>query len=202
VEAALTSFGRKQQVLPTPQDAAGKIGHSIPSNSSEIDVTAQIPESLRYNGQQLAMCTNPLNCYFSMAGIFPGFVWCSTALARGYVGTWEISDGRLYLLALRGELQDGSMASLATFFPDFPTRVFAHWYSGTLRVPQGKLLKYVHQGYASISERDLFLDIEKGVLRSTKVRHNGASEDEDGPEGYQVGAMTIFSRNRRQGEQE
>jgi len=163
-------------------------------------MTAQIPESLHYNGEQLVMCTNPLSDYFSMTETFPDFVWTSTALARGYVGTWEITDGRLYLIALQGELQDGSTASLATLFPDFPTRVFAHWYSGTIRVPQGKMLKYIHQGYASIMERDLFLEIEKGILKSTWVRHNGAAEDENPADGYQVGAMTIFSRQTRQGE--
>lgn len=163
-------------------------------------MTAQIAERLRYQGEQFAMCDHPLGCYFSMAGISPGFEMSSTALWRGYVGTWEITDGRLYLVALWGTLHGGSEVCLATFFPDFPTRVFAHWYSGTIRVPQGKMLEYVHQGYQSTFERDLFLEIEKGVLSSTRVRHNGTANDEDAPEGYQIGAMTIFSRKTPQGD--
>jgi hypothetical protein len=84
---------------------------------SELDVTAQIPESLRYQGEQFAMRAHPLDCYFSMVGISPGFEMSSTALWRGYVGTWEITDGRLYLVALWGTLHGGSEVCLATFFP-------------------------------------------------------------------------------------
>ena len=81
-------------------------------------------------------------------------------------------------------------------FPGFPDRVFAHWYSGTVRIPQGKQLEYVHMGYASKFERDLFLDIERGVVVSTRVRQNGVAESDDAPESYSVGAMTVFPRKR------
>lgn len=85
-------------------------------------------------------------------------------------------------------------ASLATIFPDFPERVFAHWYSGTIRIPQGKELEYVHGGYASVFERDLFLDVERGVVMKSQVRHNGVAESESAPEGYGVGGMTVLPR--------
>ena len=101
---------------------------------------------------------------------------------------------RLYLIGLNGTLEGGAEASLATIFPDFPDRVFAHWYSGTIRIPQGKQLEYVHMGYGSTFERDLFLDIERGVVVATRVRHNGTAESENAPEGYEVGAMTVFPR--------
>ena len=107
-------------------------------------MTAQISEGLIYECQQLSMCTNPLGDYFAMGGDRPRFENNCTALWRGYVGTWEIVDGRLYLTELRGDLEGGGEASLATIFPDYPDRVFAHWYSGTIRIPQGKLLNYVH----------------------------------------------------------
>ena len=139
-------------------------------------MTAQIAEKLNYEGQQLSMCSEPLGNYFAFTGINPGFESNCTALRRGYVGTWEIVEGRLYLIGLRGALLEGGDASLATIFPDFPNRVFAHWYSGTIRIPQGKMLKYVHAGYGSKYERDLFLDIERGVVKNTRVRHNGTAE--------------------------
>lgn len=66
-------------------------------------MTAQISEGLIYEGQQLSMCTNPLGDYFAMGGDRPRFEDNCTALWRGYVGTWEIVDGRLYLIKLRGE---------------------------------------------------------------------------------------------------
>ena len=91
-------------------------------------------------------------------------------------------------------LEDGTDATLATVFPDFPDRVFAHWYSGTIRIPQGKQLQYVHMGYGSTFERDLFLEIERGVIVATRVRHNGTAQFDDAPEGYKVGAMTVWPR--------
>lgn len=159
-------------------------------------MTAQIAERLLYQGEMLSMCTNPLNDYFSMGGDTPRFASNCTALWRGYVGDWEIIDSRLYLVGLRGSLEDGSEATLATVFPEFPRRVFAHWYSGTLRIPQGRRLEYVHMGYSSKYERDLILEIKKGVVVAAHLRHNGAAE-EDAPQGYGVQAMTVFPINEK-----
>ncbi|MGH8560276.1 MAG: hypothetical protein ACRESZ_23055 [Methylococcales bacterium] len=41
---------------------------------------------------------------------------------------------------------NGDDATLATIFPD---KVFAHWDSGTIRIPRGKMLEYGHMGYGS-----------------------------------------------------
>lgn len=155
-------------------------------------MTAQIGEKLIYQGREVAMCTEPLGDYFVLSGERPDFSMNCTALWRGYVGNWEIIENRLYLVGLTGKLNDGTDATLETLFPDYPERVFAHWYSGTLRIPEGKMLEYRHMGYGSSYERDLLLMIEKGVLTNTAVRHNGKAGDSDAPEGYGIGAMTVF----------
>ncbi len=160
-------------------------------------MTAQISEKLIYEGQQLSMCTNPLGLYFAMGGDGPNFEYTCTALWRGYVGTWEIVDSRLYLIELHGRTEGGDEVSVATIFPDYPDRVFAHWYSGTIRIPQGKLLNYVHMGYGSTYERDLFLEIERGVIKNSCVRQNGHAEGDSGPEGYGIGGMTVFPSSKR-----
>ena len=80
--------------------------------------------------------------------------------------------GRLCLVGINAAAFRDEPVLLARLFPGYGDRVFAHWYSGTLRVPQGRQLKYVHMGYASTYERDLMLQIERGVLRGTWVRHN------------------------------
>ena len=158
-------------------------------------MTAQISEQLIFEGQKVPLLTNPLNDYFSLGGRDPGFESTSTALWRGYVGTWEILNDRMYLVALHGSLKSGEDADLESVFPGFAHRVFAHWFSGTLRIPQGKRLEYVHMGYGSTFERDLFLDIERGVIVATRVCHNGTAESDNAPEGYEVGAMTVFPRS-------
>ncbi len=163
-------------------------------------MTAQIGEILRYGGNTVRMCDTPLSGYFALGGRRPEPDFDSfrcTALWRGYVGTWEIFDDRLYLVGLAGELEDGSSGSLATVFPDFPDRVFAHWHSGTIRIPEGKLLQYVHMGFSSRYERDVFLEFRNGNLVSTETRTNGTASDDGGTTGYGIGAMTVFRRRSK-----
>jgi hypothetical protein len=52
-------------------------------------------------------------------------------------------------------------------------------------------------GYGSTFERDLFLHLERGVVKHTRVRHSGTAESENAPEGYEVGAMTVFPRAKK-----
>ena len=163
-------------------------------------MTAQFAEQLHYQGRDVALCTNPLDDYFAMGGLRPPFDSSCTALWRGYVGRWEIVDDRLYLVGLSGTLEDGTEASLATVFPGFPDRVFAHWYSGTLRIPEGRRLKYVHMGYASSYERDRFLDVERGVVVATRVRENGTAASDSAPEGYGVAGTLVLPRAGRRSE--
>ena len=123
-------------------------------------MTAQISEKLFFEGEKHAMCTNPLGDYCALGGELPRFASNCTALWRGYVGTWEIINDRLYLIELHGELESGQDADLETVFPGYGERVFAHWYSGVIRLPQGKMLEYIHMGYGSTYERDLLLEFD------------------------------------------
>lgn len=140
-------------------------------------MTAQVSEVLHYEGQKLAMMDNPLGDYFSLRGHWPRFQGPSTALWRGYVGTWEVREGRLYLIGIRAQLEDGTTVTLETLFPGYPERVFAHWFTGKLRVPQGRMTKYVHQGYQTQYQADLFLHVEKGVLVSNELVRNGPEDE-------------------------
>jgi hypothetical protein len=158
-------------------------------------MTAQIPETLYYHGQRRSMCEEPLSDYFALRGRRPAFSSSSTALWRRYVGVWEIREDRLYLVGIDAKLEGGVKASLEAIFPGFPERVFAHWYSGELRLPQGRQLKYVHMGYGSVFESDLFLRIEKGVLVGRRTRINGKARPEaadDRPGGGDDDDFTII----------
>lgn len=161
-------------------------------------MTAQMSEHLRYEGEDHSMFAQPLEDYFEMSGPRPKFAMTSTALWRGYVGDWEIVADRLYLVGLSATLADGTPASLETLFPGYPERVFAHWFSGTLRIPQGKRLKYVHMGWASTFERDLFLDITHGVVVGRHEQVNGQA-DEDAPLSKSPAGATIFPVERGTG---
>jgi hypothetical protein len=160
-------------------------------------MTAQISEILWFEGEKHAMCAEPLSEYFQLAGESPEFAEVNTACWRGYIGEWEIRDDRLYLIGLEAYLANGEEACLETIFPGFSERAFAHWYSGTIRVPEGKMVDYVHMGYESVYERDVFLDFKKGILVGKTTRTNGQAEDASAPGGYGVGGMTIFPRPNR-----
>lgn len=50
--------------------------------------------------------------------------------------------------------------------------MFAEWYSGELRIPEGEMLRYVHGGYGTVHERDRLILIERGRLVRSWVRKN------------------------------
>lgn len=162
-------------------------------------MTAQIAEEISIDGETFAMCTEPLAAYFELGGKQFKFAATCTALWRGYVGRWELLNDRLYLVGLSGTLEDGTEATLASIFPDYPLRVFAHWYSGEVRMPQGKLLNYVHGGYASTYERDQFITFDRGVAVARNTTVNGVATGSDDSEGYEIAAMTTFPIRHQSG---
>lgn len=156
-------------------------------------MTAQIPERLFFEGQEVALHANPLGMYFDLIGSDPGFAPSMTCLWRGYVGKWEIADGKLFLIDLNGSLMDGSRATLVTVFPDAIDKVFANWFTGTIRVPQGQRLKYVHRGFDSIYEKELAMDVQHGVVVATRTHHNVVDDPdrEESGDSFEIPAFLL-----------
>jgi hypothetical protein len=85
----------------------------------------------------------------------------STACWRGYIGTWEIQNEKLYLIDIAGcyQMTDSNP-------------IFADWVSGLIRVPQGKLV-YCDRSGAKVYEQEIHLRIEQGkVIESTLIDTN------------------------------
>ena len=137
-------------------------------------MTAQVTEALHYQGHDVSMRTEPLSDYLLQMKNPPRFQHQVTSCWRSYTGKWEITYDRLYLLHIHATYEDGTPVTLGGIFPGFEDRLFAHWYSGVLNVAQGKMLKYVHGGYASRYERDLLISVENGVVVNTEIRVNKA----------------------------
>ena len=154
-------------------------------------MTAQVSEKLIYKGESLSLCSNPLSPFLEQSNF--QFRISSTACWRGYIGSWEIENGRLYLKSILGNLKNGQPINIETLFPGYSNGVFAHWYSGELRCPRGKLINYIHGGYASQYEEDMFILIERGCVISERVIKNGLSK-KDISDGYSVLAQTYFSK--------
>ncbi len=158
-------------------------------------MTAQAAEILHYKGKRLDLTDEPLSLYLANADWRPPFDTMSTACWRGYIGEWEIDRQRLYLIGIF----DPSMsetADLSELFPDTNGRIFAHWVTAELRCPIGKLLNYVHMGFASEHEQDLFITFRQGELVSERLVSNGKSSDPNAADGYGPGAW-VPSQNPR-----
>jgi len=136
-------------------------------------MTSQVTEILVYRGQQFAMQATPLDPYLRSlrGGRRRKFAATSTAHWRGYLGTWEIIDGMLTLVALEGDLKFRRQkelhfeeADLATAFPWHHGPLQATWFTDTVTCPEGRLLDFVHAGFRSVYERTRSLRFEAGRL--------------------------------------
>jgi len=125
-------------------------------------MTAQSGDTLFYKGEELRMASEPLNQYLSEKSDIK-FVSRFTSNWRGYYGTWEIINNKLYLIQLEAYIEGYEKVDLNYLFPG-QNKVFANWFSGEIRVPQGERLHYVHMGYGTLYEKDLFLVFENGKL--------------------------------------
>jgi hypothetical protein len=132
-------------------------------------MTAQIPEILLHRGQRFSLCEQPLYGYLGRLpkARRPNFARTSTACHRGYVGTWEIREDQLYLVAIEGFMwtPEGVVeARLESALPWVKGGLAAKWFSGRVRCPEGRLVSYVHNAYASTYERDRIFDFDHGRL--------------------------------------
>jgi len=135
-------------------------------------MTAQLSETIMYEGESRSLLSCPLSDYFSLTNTPSPFQMNCTALWRGYLGRWEIKKERLYLIQLDAEFDDDNEITLQDIFPGFSERVFAHWYTGELRIPDGEQMKYEHIGFASQYERDILIQVKQGVVEKVLVRNN------------------------------
>lgn len=101
--------------------------------------------------------------------IRPSEIRRTTACWRQYIGTWEIKSERLYLINVFGKYEYSDLEP-----------IYADWVTHTLRVPQGKQLKYVHMGFDSVYEKDVFIRVENGeVVNIEEVSNHLHPDDEE-----------------------
>jgi len=137
--------------------------------------TAQFPDSLLYNGETVSIFSNPLEPFFTAENPRPDklFKYSCTACWRGYIAFWEIKDKTLYLVkVIEGTCSnDAPEIDMSKIFRK-KLPVEAVWFSGVLRIPRGKMLSYVHMGYGSVYEKELYLAFEKGKLIKEEIVDN------------------------------
>lgn len=129
-------------------------------------------DSLVIERQRFVVDAEPLAPYFAMTGAASPFAGSSFGTGRGYTATWELRDGRLYLVAIDGTRSGGGAGSLSDLFPDFGKRVFAHWFSGTIGAsqPRPTIGTVVLEGIDASGVPPSFdVEIERGIVLSTVI---------------------------------
>ncbi len=156
--------------------------------------TAQVPDFLVYEGDTMMLFSLPLESHPNKSLFVPEVLFgkeysLRTDAWRGYSATWEIEEGRLYLVAIYNPCyaleeersSDESTDELGVEYADlqslFPTqfkegRVAADWFSGNLFAPFGECLFYVHDGFESIYEKELEFGVENGMVVARKEWDN------------------------------
>ena len=139
--------------------------------------TAQYPDKITYKGIEYNLNSNPLEKYFEQ---FPekrpdGGIM-STALWRGYVAYFEIIEDQLFVTDIKIQVPDKKSKDdydtkwLSVFKQVFPNKekVKINWYTGILILPYGKIVEYVHMGYASTYSKYWLLEIDKGNFNEAR----------------------------------
>lgn len=152
---------------------------------TNVYATGQAPDKLIYGGKERDLFANPLEELYRGSDskrprfmIGPGVV--STGNWRGYVATWEIDQSKLFLSKIDSWICSSlaksscKQVNLADLFPSKVNgdKVGADWFSGQLRIPDGKELQYVHMGYGSVYERDILIEVTKGIVGKVTIKDN------------------------------
>lgn len=140
-----------------------------------VSGTAQYANIIWLNGYSHKLFSTPLFEYFKdhpekrpTEGIL------STALYRGYIADFEIINEKLYLIDLKvmkrtsDDIFSTDYAFVSVYDNYFSDKLFLGYYSGTLIIPEGKMIKYIHGGFFSIYEKYIILEIENGTLIASK----------------------------------
>jgi hypothetical protein len=134
-------------------------------------MTAQIQDNIIYKSVPHSMASEPLGPYLKQMELKHDLVALSTACWRGYTSSWLIENEKLYLTDFKGRSKSQGEVDMNYLFPG-QTKVFANWFKGEIRLPQGPMLEYVHMGYGSVYLEDLFIKIEKGIVVGERMVDN------------------------------
>jgi len=140
-------------------------------------VTTQITDSLTLRDERRPLLVLPMESYFATLpeDKLPryGFMFSrfNSANYRGYVASWEIAGGVLWLTGLWGDLEGRGPVGLAYFFGPGTTRVPATWVTGDLVVPADEAESYASFPIRRYSHH-LLIAIDKGRVSGERTAHN------------------------------
>ena len=153
---------------------------------SSAFATGQESDVLFYHGLRWMLLARPADSDSSLSVALeenlPSDRCKSTANWGGYVGYWSVRGDMLILHSIKVQyLQNGDCVD-ATLPDSFIRRVFhaydengvivARWYSGTLRLARGEMLRYEHVGWERNYETEIVLTVQNGRIVDSVEYHN------------------------------
>jgi hypothetical protein len=151
--------------------------------------TAQAPDVLLYDHKVYDLYSNPLEAFYKEGASRPQFQvqpgTVSSGNWRGYTAIWEIEGEVLFLKGIASWICESKLSSEDCRKADLKElfgakflggKVEAAWFSGELRIPDGKRLQYVHMGYGSVYEREILLTLQSGRITKKQVIDNTKSK--------------------------
>lgn len=146
--------------------------------------TAQVGDILIWNGDTLAIFSNPLELRDDIDSIRPKLFGdkkasINTACWREYIAEWTLIENEIYLTNILScnYSEDSVKSNMETVFgAEYKNgKVKASWITGKILIPKGKLIHYVHSGYQSFYETELVLSFKDGILTNQKEYDNSKS---------------------------
>jgi len=132
-------------------------------------MTAQMCDKIILEDQEYLLYCEPLEAFWDKFNPKPDFEPLHTACWRGYLASWTVQNDRLFLTGIETE---NANLDLVKVFSGKKTPIFADWFSGQLRIPKGEMTQYIHMGYESKYESDLYLFVENGTIVNDEFVNN------------------------------
>lgn len=144
------------------------------SKITELLATAQYGDRLIIEKDTFWINSNPLEGYFDKKGnrTINGeeMQGSCTALWRGYVATWKLQNDSFFLVRIQTDYCGNNPIDLDVKKEFGTNKVFASWVNQTIVQTKGELIQYVHMGYMSIYEQEIYYNFKNGKITKTEVK--------------------------------
>lgn len=141
---------------------------------TKVFATAQYGDLLIIAKDTFEINSNPLEGYFDKKGkrTINGeeMQGNCTALWRGYVATWKLQNDSLFLVRIQTDYCGDNPVDLDVKKEFGTNKFFANWVNHTIVQTKGELIQYVHMGYMSIYEQEIYYKFKNGKIINTEVK--------------------------------
>lgn len=140
--------------------------------NTKSHATAQMGEIIIIDGQKFELLSVPIHNDSLLATKLNECLseGRGTSCWRGYVGEWELKEGRLYLNKIMEPYEEIIIDTKDTF-DAYRTKdgILASWFTGELRVVEGERIYRVHDAFFRKYSKETIYKVEKGCVVSKNI---------------------------------